>query len=124
MSLWKNTLSNFTKNGIATINFVILTPYMNRMFWFCFIISSIVVFIFLVFFFIGLTDNTVGESNIASWLGILLAGGVILFSSYYLHTIGKNAVSILILSPSTIFGVVGLLYILVIMIFSKPGMWR
>ena len=80
-------------------------------------LDAIVALVAVLFFVWGINDGSVSSFNIALWVGIMVALGLILFGSPALHLKGQRGLAVLLAAipavPALLYGV-----LLVAMMFS------
>ncbi|MEP7267350.1 MAG: hypothetical protein ABI844_06945 [Saprospiraceae bacterium] len=69
-------------------------------------------------------DKSVSSFNITTWVTILLIGFGVLLGAYLLYKAQRPGLAITFLFIPTLFGVIALLYILVIVFLGNKNMWR
>ncbi len=94
---------------------------MNFLFWFCYVVTSILALIFLYFFLVGLSDGSVGEKNRMLWILILSVFTGLLVGTIWLKNHDKKVLAVGLLSLPTILALFGMVYLL-IFIIGKPDM--
>ena len=91
----------------------------TRLFWIFWGIDVLVALVFVVFFFIGLTDGSVSSFNIGLWFLIFLVLGSTLLGSYGLHRAGFNgwalAVASVVALPGLMYG-----FFILLIIIAQP----
>jgi hypothetical protein len=88
-------------------------------FWIIWSFNALACLVPIYFFFYGLVDGTVSESNSMLWFGILAVIGGVMFGSYVAYSHLHIKLAIAICQVITIPAVFALLYFLIILI-SKP----
>ena len=93
------------------------------LFWVMWAVDAVAALIALYFFFVGLGDNTVSESNAGLWMSILGVLAIVVFGSLWLHyhqwPVAAKVLLLVVFVPAMLY----LIYLLSVLLFSD-GRWN
>jgi hypothetical protein len=97
-----------------------------KVFWAGFLIDCVIFLVLAYFFLAGLSDGTVGTSNIALWLPMICIPAAILFAGLRLKLAGRTGTAKILLACLAVPGILvgGFLLLLIVLFEMNPGAYR
>lgn len=80
------------------------------------VFDSLIVFVVLYFFIVGLADGSVSSFNAGIWFALLLGLGVVMGGGAWLHSTGRKRSGLILLSILAVPGLLALVFVLILLL--------